>query len=141
MRISIVQTAIIWEDKEANIKKAENIIAEQRKGGVELILFPEMSFTGFSMNTDFTGENGENLVKKLSVIAGRQEVSVGFGWVRRTEDKCENVYTIVDRDGNLISEYVKIHPFSYSGEDRKFRGGDKILIYNICSTPFSTFIC
>lgn len=141
MRISVVQTAIIWENKETNIKRAEKIINEQKKIGVELILFPEMSFTGFSMNIELTAEDGRDTVKRLSDIAGRKEVAVGFGWVRRTGDKCENVYTILDKEGSLISEYVKIHPFSYSGEDKKFRGGDKISTYNIYSVPFSTFIC
>ena len=53
MRIALAQTNIIWEDKQANLVRAEVFLAS---ADAEVVLFPEMSLTGFSMHTDVTAE-------------------------------------------------------------------------------------
>ena len=59
----------------------------------------------------------------------------------KTGVKNKNRYSIVDRTGNVVSSYVKIHPFSYSGEDEKFMGGNALSLFTIGEVSFSTFIC
>lgn len=141
MKIALAQTQIAWEDKNKNICKAERMIAEQAGDGVEFILFPEMSFTGFSMNTEITAEDERETAGRISAIALKYGIGVGFGWVRRAGERCENCYTVVSREGECVSEYVKIHPFSYSGEDKKFIGGNRVVTYEFGGICFSTFIC
>lgn len=141
MNVVLAQTQIVWEDKNKNICNAEKIIRERAGAGAQLVLFPEMSFTGFSMNTDVVGEEGRETVEKLSKIAVKYNVGIGFGWVRKVGEKCENCYTVVGKDGACISEYVKIHPFSFSGEGKKFIGGNQVVTYAFGDIRFSTFIC
>lgn len=139
MKITLVQNHIIWENRDRNIAVFEKIAAENED--TDLFLLPEMSFTGFSMNTAKTADPTGKTVSLMSDLAVRHKSAIGFGWVRKTDDKCENVYTVVDSSGRIISDYVKIHPFSYSGEDKYFSGGNKISVYKIGGIPFSTFIC
>ncbi len=141
MKIALAQTHIEWEAKMTNIAKAEKIISNQARDGVSMILFPEMSFTGFSMNTTHTGEIELNTLSAIKAMAKKNKVSVGFGWVKKTEGKCQNVYTILNDEGEVISSYAKIHPFSYSGEDKYFVGGEKVVTYDVGGVPFSSFIC
>lgn len=141
MRISLAQTHIEWEDKNANLNKAKVLIENAAKNGSNLILFPEMSFTGFSMNTDLTSEDSEFTIGKISEIAKSKKICIGFGWVKKLENKNHNCYTIVDENGKVLNTYAKIHPFSYSGEDKKFLGGDTITIFSIGNIIFSNFIC
>lgn len=141
MKVALAQSNIIWEDKESNFIQAESLIADAAKDSADIIFFPEMSFTGFSMNTQVTGEKDRYTVDRISNIAKQKCIAVGFGWVRWHDDKCENVYTLLDSSGKLVSEYVKMHPFSYSGEDKYFAGGDKVLAADFKGIPFSTFIC
>ena len=139
MKIALVQTHIVWEDKITNISKLEKVISDNPD--VDLFLLPEMSFTGFSMNTGKTADHREETKGRIKKIAIEHNVLVGFGWVRPAGKKCENVYTIIGKQGATITEYVKIHPFSWSGEDKYFKGGTEINIYEIQDIPFSTFIC
>ena len=139
MKIALVQSHIIWENRELNLYRFERIVSENTDADV--FLLPEMSFTGFSMNTAKTGDSARETVSLVGNIAVRHQTAIGFGWVRKSDEKCENVYTIIDRNGQMISEYVKIHPFSYSGEDKYFSGGSRISLYKICDVPFTTFIC
>ena len=139
MKLSLVQSRIFWEDKQKNISCLEKLISADPES--ELFLLPEMSFTGFSMNTQLIADHGEETLGRIRQLAVMHHVSIGFGWVRTAGEKCENVYTIVDPGGAVISEYVKIHPFSYSGEDLYFTGGSRTVVYRINGIPFSTFIC
>lgn len=141
MRVCLAQTNILWEEKEKNIKNAESLIKKASYDKADIILFPEMSFTGFSMNTQLTGEDERYTVSRIAALAKDNCIGVGFGWVRRIAEKCGNVYSILDEKGNLVSEYIKIHPFSYSGEDVFFIGGNSIISYSIKGIPSSTFIC
>lgn len=139
MKIALVQSHIIWENRELNLSRFERSVSENTDADV--FLLPEMSFTGFSMDTAKTADPKRETVSRVRAAAERYKVSIGFGWVRKTDGKCENVYTIVGRDGRVISEYAKIHPFSYSGEDQYFTGGSRIAVYRIGGIPFTTFIC
>lgn len=145
IKIALAQTCIVWEDKEKNFNIAKKRMEEAAGCGAQALFFPEMSFTGFSMNTDITKEvlkNGESpAIIRMKEMAARHGVAAGFGWVRDCGEKCENHYTVVDNEGNVISDYAKLHPFSYSGEDLKFKGGSVLSFFSLGGIDFSTFIC
>ena len=56
MKISICQLNILYEDRAYNINRAEEFIKKASSEKTEIVFFPEMSFTGFSMNTNKIGE-------------------------------------------------------------------------------------
>ena len=141
MKIALVQTNIVWEDKDINYQKAKDYMIKAKKEGAECIFFSEMSFTGFSMNTALTAEEKLETVAFISELASQIKINVGFGWVKRIDNSAENHYTIVSDSKEIISDYAKIHPFTYSGEDRYFTGGDRITEFELGGIPFSNFIC
>lgn len=141
MRIGLFQSDIDWCNKEYNLAVAEKKIREAKEHNCRIIFFPEMSFTGFSMDTERTKESDNFTINLMSDIAKRENIAVGFGYVKDCGNYCENRYAVVDRDGKLISDYAKIHPFSYGYEGEKFKGGNKLTQYVIDGMIFSTFIC
>jgi len=52
MKLGLAQIDMVWEDKEENIEKVEKMVQNAILKGIECLLFPEMSLTGFSMNTN-----------------------------------------------------------------------------------------
>ena len=50
MKVALGQIDMVWEDKEASLNKAENMVKEAASAGADIIIFPEMTLTGFSMN-------------------------------------------------------------------------------------------
>lgn len=141
MKIALYQMNIVWENKEQNYILLENILKRQFGKGINLLILPEMSFTGFSMNTFRTKENNLQTVEKISYFARTYQMAIGFGWVKDCGEKSENHYTVIDKDGIVISDYIKIHPFSFSGEDQKFQGGEKIISFELNGIVFSTCLC
>lgn len=141
IKIALAQTHIVWEDKEANYRKAEELVSEAAAHGTGAVFFPEMSFTGFSMNTDATKESGGETVSYMGILAKKYGVAVGFGWVKDCGARCENHYTVTDEMGAILSDYVKIHPFSYAGEEEWFQGGGKLTFFALKGILCSSFIC
>jgi len=141
MKIALYQMNIIWENKTANYLSVEEKIKIVSKKKADLFLLPEMSFTGFSMNTDITRENDCATLNQMAMYARKYNIAIGFGWAKDCGSISENHYTVIGKGGDMLSDYVKIHPFSYSGEDEKFQGGKEIILFELDNIKFSSFIC
>lgn len=138
MILALVQSKILWEDKEGNLEKMEKIISRYQH--VELYLFPEMSLSGFSPNTDKFKEYEKETVEKVRRLAQKYNTAIGVGWTKACGDMCENHYSIVTKDEEIL-DYAKIHPFSYSGEDNQFIGGREIKLCRYKGFNISVQIC
>lgn len=141
MKIGLCQSEIAWEDRDANYKKAEEFIAQAKEQGTDLLLFPEMSFTGFSMRINKTGETDRKTLGLMQQLALRHGLMVGFGWVELKDGKGRNHYTVVDRQGQVCGDYKKIHPFSYSGENQHFKAGEELVTFTAEGLRFGLQIC
>ena len=146
MRIAIGQIDMLWEDKEASVQKAEKMISEASLNKADIIIFPEMSFTGFSMNLEKIGENRTNstTVSNMCVLAKKYHIAIGFGWAalpENTAKKGKNIFSVVDSDGSIAAEYEKIHPFTYGGESEVYEGGENIVSFSFKGHTVSLFIC
>lgn len=111
-----------------------------KDSGIQLALFPEMSFTGFSMNTSSTKEENMESIRLVQEWTQEYQMAIGCGWVKGSGDKCENHYTLINH-GVIIADYVKIHPFSYSGEDKYFTKRNKLSICNVDNFVVGLQIC
>ncbi len=141
IRIALCQTNIKWEDKEANIARAAELISEAADKGASLVLFPEMSFTGFSMNIAATRESDMSTVNRMRELAVSNNIAIGFGWVNAVGDKAENRYCVIADDGSVMSDYSKIHSFRYGGECDQFVSGNDIRSFEYKGIRFTPFIC
>ena len=141
MKIALCQFEIAFEKKEENTRRAICFMEQAQSAGAELVLFPEMSLTGFSMNTRFTGEQDRESVRCMCEAAKRTGIAVGFGWTALAGKRGENHYTVISAQGEVLGDYVKIHPFSYTGEDRFFEKGNETVHFTLSGIPFSNFIC
>ncbi len=139
MQIALYQNNIIWENKKENINKLTKAI-DALGTPPSIIFLPEMSFTGFTMNTSFCGEEDNDTIKIVRDISQKCDIAIGFGWINK-KNRSENHYTVIDRNGRAISDYSKIHPFSYAGEDRFYVGGTSLSFFELGGIRFSTLIC
>lgn len=141
IKAALCQTEILWEDKPQNIGKAENFIKAAAGQNAEIVLFPEMSFTGFSMDIEKTKEFHMETADRVKEFAARYGVLIGFGWVKAAENKAENHYTVISKDGEILSDYVKIHSFQYGGEGEQFVSGSSVCSFHYRGVCFTPFIC
>lgn len=141
MLIGIAQMDIVWEDIKKNIVKVEEVVEKAIENNVELILFPEMILTGFTMNINSLLLSEEEIINWLRNLAIDKNINIGLGFAVKVDEKGKNIYVIISKEGNIIAEYTKIHPFSYGGENKKYYKGNDISICKINEFKISPFIC
>ena len=118
MRIATVSFNSIWEDRDANFLKFESIINSLR-GKVEYVIFPEMTFSGFSVNNIYLAEeiNDSYLIDQIIKLAKDNRINVMFGLMTKRENERYNSCVCINIHGEIDCIYNKIHLFSFSGED------------------------
>lgn len=146
MRVALGQIDMVWEDKKASLVKAEKMVKEAAAAKAGIIIFPEMSLTGFSMALDKIGEEEKTSesVKAMRELAVQNSIAVGFGWSALPaggSKKGTNRFTVIGSDGNIITEYKKIHPFTYGGESEIYESGSNIVTAPFAGHTISLFIC
>ncbi len=141
IRVGLAQMDIVWENIEENKKKVESLLKDAVSAGADLVIFPEMTLTGFSMNTSLADYYKEQK-HFFSKMAGDYRISIICGLIAPgKKDKFENHLLMVDEEGREIMEYAKIHPFSFGREGRYYTGGDKVYVCSWHDTALSGFIC
>ncbi|MGN1403639.1 MAG: nitrilase-related carbon-nitrogen hydrolase [Ruminococcus sp.] len=142
MKIAIAQTRIAFEKPADNLALAESWIAQASSAHCDGIVFPEMSFTGFSMHVSQIAPYSLEIRQKMVQLAQQYHIAIGYGWVSEEPDgKGKNHYTLLDSAGETVLDYVKIHPFSYGDEDQFYDSGDSIVSGTVCGIPVSALIC
>lgn len=141
MKIYGCQLDIAWEDKPANFQKVLHLLKEARPEPGSLIFLPEMFATGFSMNVAAVADDGATM-KFLGECATSLGLYIAGGFVTRAENgKGRNELLVVAPEGKFISQYAKIHPFTFGQESIHYVGGDKICTFPWAGTTVSPFIC
>lgn len=142
MKIALAQMDIIWENKSSNMNKCEKFLGLAKENAVDFIIFPEMSLTGFSMNVDAISEgaSGETVkwLKNMSVTYG---LYIGLGYARKSCNKYYNDFIVSSPDGDIVSNYSKIHPFSFGFEGQYYSEGNNLSLFSLKDFTVSPFIC
>ena len=143
MRVALVSLNQVWENKEENFLTCRSFVESAKAQGVELVIFPEMTLTAFSMNTSYTAEDRwtSPTVALFQKLAVEFKMAIIFGVVFKDGDKATNNAAIIDSNGFVLGSYSKIHPFSYSGEERFFRGGNNIFAAKFGALTIGLTIC
>ena len=140
MKIAIAEMDMVWEDKERNQKIAENMVADASRAGARLIVFPEMTLTGFSMKVQEIAEENKETFHFFQKLSGKYQIGIGFDYAKKMKQEYYNCFTIVD-DQELKSEYDKIHPFSMGYEAKYYQGGHQLTYAVMDDITIGTFIC
>lgn len=141
MKIGLLQYSPVWEDKKANKEKITSLLKEE-KNDVDLLIFPEMTLTGFTMRPETYAEEieGESFAY-FSSLAEKFECDIIGGIIEHSSGKYFNTLIHIEKNGKLKNHYHKIHPFSFSDEDKHFSAGDKPVITEINGWKTGLSIC
>ncbi|RJQ47982.1 MAG: carbon-nitrogen family hydrolase [Nitrospiraceae bacterium] len=144
MNIALVQLNIKWESKRENYERAEFFAGRASREGSDIIVFPEMFNTGFSMNISAIAEDEDGeTAEVLSKIAKQYNMNIIAGFAAKAFNgkKGKNIAVVFDRKGECIATYTKLHPFSLAGEDQYYTAGSGPVIFNVNGIKASIFIC
>lgn len=145
MKIALVSLDQYWEGKEKNKQQILNFFEKGIKNkGLDLVVFPEMTLTGFTMNAEANSERISNSssLKFFINLAKCHSCFIIFGVILKdTLNKFSNSAIVISPNGQIISHYKKIHPFSFAGEDLIYHSGEEINLFEIQNQSFGLSIC
>ena len=141
MKIGIIQYSPEWENVEANISTIESIV-EKQITDEDMLVFPEMTLTGFTMESEKYAEELDGTGTKYFIsLAQRLKKNVFAGLIERSDDKVYNTLVHFDPNGIVEARYRKIHPFSYANENKFYDAAKEPLITKIDQVKIGLSVC
>jgi len=135
-----VQHDIVWEDPAATRAGVERLLAAAPPPRGAFLLLPELGDTGFSFDLDRVC--GSGAVEWAAGLAQSHGVHLQVGHAERGADGLgRNRASIVGPCGGVLAEYDKVHPFSFAGEERHYRGGESIALLQAGAFVVCPMIC
>lgn len=130
MRISLIQSDIIWEHKTANLLYYESLLSGLT-GKTEVAILPEMCTTGFSMHPELLAETLEG-----ETIDAFKRMAAGFGFavagtfIGKDATHSYNRAFFIQPNGH-VDVYDKRHLFRMGDEGQHYTSGTskKIVSY------------
>ncbi|MEQ8352757.1 MAG: nitrilase-related carbon-nitrogen hydrolase [Leptospiraceae bacterium] len=143
MRLALVSLNPCWEDREASFERSKEAVTVAGKNRPDLIVFPEMTLTGFSMNTSVTAENPQDSrsMQLFSELSMEVRTPILYGITLSSRQGATNTALTVDANGQIVARYDKVHPFSFAQEDQFFQAGNTITTASINDMAMGLTIC
>lgn len=136
IRISIVQTDIVWENKQENLRLLHEKLQSLR-GTTEVVVLPEMFSTGFSMQSEALAEaNSGETITTLKQWASQFQLAICGSYIATDNGQFYNRAFFLAPEGEDFY-YDKRHLFRMGRESDYFTAGNKRLVisyrgWNIC---------
>src|SRR4029078_5051072 len=140
LTITIIQTNLHWENKEANLQMLSQKI-EDIKEKTEVIILPEMFSTGFSMKPELLSEKmGGETIQWMKKIASSKKIILTGSVIIEEEGKYFNRLIWMLPNGEY-GYYNKRHLFAFAKEDEHYTAGYKKLIASVKGWKINLQIC
>lgn len=128
MKIAIAQISCRPGDLDANVRKIRDFASLAKQSGAELIVFPEMVDTGYSMPViqEHATSWNEGAVPRLQAIAKELSIAIIAGVSDRDGSRIYNSQAFIDGNGKIIAKYRKTHLVTAAPLDERpyFTPGD-----------------
>ena len=131
MKVAAAQISCVLGDFDANLRKIRDFAALAKKSGAELIVFPEMIDTGYSMpviQKQARSWKG-GAVPEVQKIAKEISIAIVAGISDRDGDSIFNAQVLVSAGGEIAAKYRKTHLVTAAPLDER-----------VCLSPGNEFV-
>jgi predicted amidohydrolase len=145
MKIAVAQISCSLGDPEANLSKVRDFSRRAKDVGAELIVFPEMTDTGYSMPViqKHADEWNSGFVSGLREIASQLSIAIVSGVSERDGSSIYNSQVLVDAKGDVLAKYRKTHLYAVAPVEEQacFAPGDEFVSFALGDLRFGFSIC
>ena len=140
LTITLIQTALDWEDIDANLKRFDAWL-DRAPAATDLVVLPEMFTTGFTMAPAAVAEQMDGRgATWLAQQARRRGVHLAGSLVIRDGGRHYNRLVWAQPDGRTLT-YDKRHLFRMAGEHEVYAGGREHLTVTVNGWRIRPFVC
>jgi len=145
MRVAAAQIACSPGNVPENVAKIREFATRARDAGADLVVFPEMSDTGYTLEAiqNQSSSWSDGAVPQLQKMARDLGLVIVCGVSEREGGQTYNTQVVVDPQGNLAAKYRKTHLFvgGKLSEDKCFSPGTEFTDFDLGEFRFGLTIC
>jgi omega-amidase len=145
MKLAVAQISCSLGDPEANLVKVRGFSRRAKEAGAELIVFPEMIDTGYSMPVirARAGDWNSGFVPALQNIATDLSIAIVSGVSERDGSAIYNSQVLIDSRGKIPAKYRKTHLYAVAPVEEQtcFAAGDCFATFELGGLLFGFSIC
>lgn len=144
MKVALLQMDLVLGDVQANRTKALSMLAEGVKQGAKLLVLPEMWTTGYKLDKirELAEPADGPTIQMLKQFAKRNGVEIVCGSMAELCN--EHVYNsayAINRQGEIVAHYRKIHLIGLMKEDTYITAGDCKCMFDLSFGKAGMIIC
>ena len=145
MKVAAAQISCALGDFDENMRKIRDFAGRAKTGGAELVVFPEMVDTGYSMPViqEHARPWNEGAVPELERIAEETSIGIVAGISDRAGDSIFNSQVFVGASGDEVGKYRKTHLVTAAPLDERvcFSPGNEFVVCKMGDFSIGLSIC
>ena len=146
MKIAVAQISCSLGNPEANLIRVRDFSRRAKDvDGAELIVFPEMTDTGYSMPVirEHASDWANGFVPGIQEIAKRISIAIVSGVSERDGSSIYNSQVLIDSQGNIAANYRKTHLYAVAPVEEQtcFAPGNTFTNFALGDLHFGFSIC
>jgi omega-amidase len=145
MKIAVAQISCSLGDPETNLSKVRDLSQRAEQTGAELIVFPEMTDTGYSVPViqKHASHWKTGFVANLQNVANDLSMAIVSGVSERDGSSIYNSQILVDAKGGIVAKYRKTHLYAVAPVDEQncFAPGNTFQSFALGNLRFGFSIC
>lgn len=139
-KVALLQLTSCDDDLEANLRKGTEYCRQARAMGADIALFPEMWSNGYTFFAESTSEvrqrwaaqaltDDSPFIAHFRALARELDMAVALTYLQQWPGAPRNAVSIIDRRGNILMTYAKVHTCDFGSESACTPGDD----FEVCT--------
>ena len=139
-KVAILQKRSINRAYNNNTKSVIGYMSEAKKNGADILLLPECYLTGYDLTITNNDAITENDLSAL--IEAAKKIGIGVtatALTKGNKNPCNTAF-IINKDGDIILKYDKVHTCDFADE-RVLESGDDFYVCDYHGVKLGVIIC
>ncbi|RJS60799.1 carbon-nitrogen hydrolase family protein [Bacillus sp. PK3_68] len=142
MKVAVAQFSPVLGDKQENIKKIIRFLKEAKRQAAEIVVFPELALTGYSIGERLPlmaeTREGDSL-KTIALYCKSLQIHALISFPEEEEGRYYISSTLIDENGLIVGVYRKTHLFH--AETNYFTRGEGWPVFQTKFGKVGAMIC
>jgi len=139
VKIALLQMTALRFDQDANLAKGETFCRRAKEKGADIALFPEMWNIGYTLYDPSRPDSREiwraqaigqqdGFVTHFKALARELDMAIALTYLEKWEGPPRNSVSLIDRHGDIVTTYAKVHTCDFDQEAALTPGED----FHVC---------
>ncbi|MCH8108958.1 MAG: carbon-nitrogen hydrolase family protein [Chloroflexi bacterium] len=140
IKVALVQMTPCGDDQEANLSKGDAFCRQASDMGADIALFPEMWNIGYTFFDSSQPDaraiweakaisQSDSFVQHFRALAQELGIAIALTYLERWDGPPRNTVSLIDRHGEIVLTYAKVHTCDFDREAALTPGDD----FYVCS--------